>query len=281
MKENLKNFGGLVLLIVIIGAGYGGYQFYQVNQKLKADLTKLNEDYAKLTDQNKNLITELQAEQDKNKTFSNQIGNIASTVGKLEKLKNTDPELLAKYSKIFFLNENYYPTSLSVIDPIYIYNSNKPEQILTPVLPHLRSMLEAAKANGAELKIVSAYRSFTNQATLKTNYKVTYGTGANKFSADQGYSEHQLGTTIDLTTPSTTPTTLAFEKTAAYEWLTTNAYKYGFTLSYPKGNAYYQYEPWHWRFVGVELATKLHNNSKFFYDLDQREIDNYLVNLFD
>ena len=69
--------------------------------------------------------------------------------------------------------------------------------------------------------------------------------------------------------------------TPAYQWMTDNAHKYGFVLSYPKDNSYYVYEPWHWRFVGVKLATDLHNQGKNFYDLDQRVIDTYLVNIFD
>ena len=72
-----------------------------------------------------------------------------------------------------------------------------------------------------------------------------------------------------------------FDKTTAYTWLQGNAYRYGFIVSYPKANGYYIYEPWHWRFVGIRLATYLHNNNKNFYDLDQREIDTYLVNTFD
>jgi len=73
----------------------------------------------------------------------------------------------------------------------------------------------------------------------------------------------------------------SFIPTAANTWLTANAYKYGFELSYPKDNGYYVYEPWHWRFVGVKLATDLHNQGKNFYDMDQRVIDTYLVNIFD
>jgi len=57
---------------------------------------------------------------------------------------------------------------------------------------------------------------------------------------------------------------LKFNKTKAYQWLLNNAYKYGFILSYPENNEYYIYEPWHWRFVGIKLATKLHNENKFF-----------------
>jgi D-alanyl-D-alanine carboxypeptidase len=72
-----------------------------------------------------------------------------------------------------------------------------------------------------------------------------------------------------------------FDKTSAYQWMLNNAYKYGFILSYPKNNGYYVFEPWHWRFVGIKLATDLHSQGKNFYDLDQRTIDGYLVSVFD
>ncbi len=52
-------------------------------------------------------------------------------------------------------------------------------------------------------------------------------------------------------------------------------------MSYPKSNIYYQYEPWHWRFVGEDLAEDLHDDKKNFYELDQREIDKYLIKIFD
>ena len=129
----------------------------------------------------------------------------------------------------------------------------------------------------------SAYRSFAEQRALKGDYTVTYGAGtANSFSADQGYSEHQLGTAVDFTNIKTgSSLTIKFGTTDSYQWLTANAYKYGFTLSYPENNYYYQFEPWHWRFVGVKLATMLHDTNKHFYDLSQRDIDQYLINIFD
>ena len=117
---------------------------------------------------------------------------------------------------------------------------------------------------------------------MKSTYKFTYGSGtANAFSADQGYSEHQLGTTVDFTTEAIGGAFAGFDKTSAYTWLNENAYRYGFVLSYPKNNTYYVFEPWHWRFVGVALATRLHSENRNFYDLDQREIDQYLISLFD
>ena len=142
-------------------------------------------------------------------------------------------------------------------------------------------MLDDANTEAVDLKIISAFRSFDTQSTLKSAYKVTFGSGANKFSADQGYSEHQLGTTVDFTTIKLGTNNSTFEKTPGYQWLVKNAYKYGFILSYPKGNAYYIFEPWHWRFVGKNLAQRLHDENKNFYDLDQRDINEYLITLFD
>jgi D-alanyl-D-alanine carboxypeptidase len=142
--------------------------------------------------------------------------------------------------------------------------------------------MDDAKKENMNLLVISAYRSFETQGDIKAVNKVKYGAKtANQFSAEQGFSEHQLGTTVDFTTPSNNTNFLKFEATKEYQWLKNNAHKYGFILSYPKGNAYYAYEPWHWRFVGVALATKLHTEGKYFYDYDQRVIDVYQTSIFD
>lgn len=215
-------------------------------------------------------------------SFQQEVGSISGTVTTLQKLSNTDPELLQKYSKVFFLNEHYTPERVLEISDEYKYFSEKHPTVLDKVLPYLTSMLGAAKNAGIDMYVFSAYRPFDEQQALKGQYTVTYGAGtANQFSADQGYSEHQLGTTVDLITTGIGGTLSGFEKTQAYQWLVDNAYRYGFVLSYPKDNSYYVFEPWHWRFVGIKLATDLHNAGKYFYDLDQREIDQYLVNIFD
>ena len=86
---------------------------------------------------------------------------------------------------------------------------------------------------------------------------------------------------MDLITTGIGGTLAGFDDTETYNWLLQNAHKFGFTLSYPKNNGYYIYEPWHWRFVGVQLATDLKNQNKNFYDMNQRDIDEYLVNIFD
>jgi LAS superfamily LD-carboxypeptidase LdcB len=281
--------------IAVLALLFGGYGFYALHKDLDAakdELARTAEaDTARITElqsmldaksaESSNYLEALEAEQRKNGTFENQIRTISGTVGTLQKLATTDSELLAKYSKVYFLNENYAPAKLSNIDARYVYEDGKQLEIQSDVAPFLEDLLAGAKDDGVDLLVASAYRSFTRQAALKTSYRVTYGTGANAFSADQGYSEHQLGTTVDFTTSAIGGGLVGFDKTEAFAWLNDHAYRYGFILSYPKTNTFYQYEPWHWRFVGRDLARRLHEDGKHFYDLDQRDIDQYLVSLFD
>lgn len=279
----------LAILLLLVGGIYVYYAQHKALTRVQDNLSmqttetaRLTQALASTTEERDALKQALYTEQNKNRIFEEQISQIGSTVGKLDKLAKTDPQLLAKYSKVYFLNENYIPSALADIDTSYLFEPSRTFQIHAEVRDHLYDMLNAAADDGIDLKIISAYRSFGTQAALKASYKVTYGAGsANAFSADQGYSEHQLGTALDFTTPSVGSTFAGFDKTEAYAWLTHNAYKYGFILSYPKSNAYYQYEPWHWRFVGMDLATKLHDDNQFFYDLDQREINGYLSTIFD
>jgi D-alanyl-D-alanine carboxypeptidase len=248
--------------------------------ELEEALTTTTADLERVKNERKALFEIFQEEQGKNAVFAAKISEVTTIVGNLQKLTATDPELLRKYSKVYFLSENYSPAQLSSIHSQYLYEKERPQLIHTGTLPRLQDMLGAANVNGLTIRVVSAYRSFYDQAAVKEGYKVTYGSGANQFSADQGYSEHQLGTAVDFSTPGTTGILSGFDDSAAFTWLNANAYKFGFVLSYSKGNTYYQFEPWHWRFVGVALATHLHNENKNFYDLDQREIDGYLITIF-
>lgn len=211
------------------------------------------------------------------------VGSISGSVSTLQKLATTDPVLLKKYSKVYFLNENYAPAHLVTIPQGVVYSNTRPELFLEEALPFLQNLLTAASSSQVIMYVSSGYRSFGTQWKLKSDYAVTYGEGtANSFSADQGYSEHQLGTTVDFITGGFHgELSNAFNTTVAFKWLANNAYKYGFELSYPMGNSYYVYEPWHWRFVGVKLATYLHDNTKNFYDMDQRDIDTHLADFFD
>ena len=303
MKRNRLQTFLIVLVIINLGIiGYFGYQNYLLKKNklfLENELSRTKADFASTKKDLEALIDSIEQELAKTKTerddfelkyseeknrmdvFSSQIEGIQGTVGTLEKLSQTDEELLEKYSKVYFLSENYIPRAFVKIEPKYTFDTQEDYLIYDQIWHFLQEMLIAAEDTNIHIRIVSAYRSFGTQSELKLSYKMTYGSGANRFSADQGYSEHQLGTTIDFTTEEIGASFSIFDKTTAYQWLLENAYKYGFILSYPEGNQYYQFEPWHWRFVGRGLAEKLHQEGKNFYDLDQREIDQYLISFFD
>ncbi len=247
---------------------------------LEAMMTIAKQEFALSEENGAELSAMLADEKNRNDDFENQIDSISGKIGTLDKLSKIDPELLIKYSRVYFLSENYKPEKTSEIDTDFLLHQDQPEYIHSKVADHLKDLLQDAETDDINLRVVSGYRSFDEQMGLKNAYTASYGYGANAFSADQGYSEHQLGTTIDFTTKELGGLT-GFESTEAYAWLQKNAYKYGFVISYPKENVYYIFEPWHWRFVGEKLAGDLHDDDKLFYDLDQREIDKYLISIFD
>ena len=286
----------IILLAVIIGIigclMYGGYQYYLLkiaydatagaNANLQYESGELRDKLKASDALNGDLQTLLQARLQEKEAAGQQVQALASTVNTLGLLAHTDKELLEKYSSVYFLNENYIPQNLTAIDSAYLENPQKPQQVIAAVSTHLNALFAAATADHTPLQVLSAYRSFHDQSMLKSAYKMNFGAGtANSFSADQGYSEHQLGTAIDFTTPAGGSVLNGFDKTTSYAWLANNAYLYGFNLSYPKGNIHFIFEPWHWRYVGVELAKKLHDEGKSLYDLDQRDIDTYLLKFFD
>ncbi len=240
----------------------------------KVQIFELQED---LTDAERTL----QQEQRQVDRFREQLESLTDTVGQLDHLSRLDRELLRKYSRTSFLNENYRPARLTQVPDEWVLEGRQDQYFLPEAWPFLEDMLEDAARDGIELRILSAFRSFDEQRDLHGRFQQQFGSGANQFSADQGFSEHQLGTAIDIVDPETGATSQTFANTVAYEWLQDNAYRYGFILSYPEGNEFYIFEPWHWRFVGRELATDLHRAGAYFYDWDQRRIDEYLIKIFD
>ena len=301
-KKELKIFIAILIILNFGMIGFLGYEnylykinndslqndlsvtrdeFFKTKQELERQISNLEEKLSKTTTERNDFEIKYLAELDRMNDFALQIQSLGGTVGILDRLSKTDPELLKKYSKVYFLNENYIPESFSKIEPEYTYNTDEDYLIYSKIYPFLENMMIAAKNDGVDLKIISAYRSFGKQSQLKSTYTVIYGSGANQFSADQGYSEHQLGTAVDFTNPEVGASFTGFENTEEYQWLIDNAYEYGFIMSYPEDNTYYQYEPWHWRFVGRSLAEDLKEEEKYFYDLDQRDIDQYLISFYD
>ncbi len=285
------------IAVVACGIAYWAYATYMLSSHIERDRVETASSTAsylqaigslkqKLGDsiaENKRISAMLSDEQKKSLDLQAIKARNEQKIDILTKLTTIDPELIKKYSKVYFLSENYVPARLAYVATSSLVSAqSKPVPVLADIMPFLSSMLADAARDGIPLRALSGYRSFQTQMALKTGYKVVYGAGtANQFSADQGYSEHQLGTALDFTTPEIAGAEPSFEDTTAFRWLNLNAYKYGFVISYPKNNSYYEYEPWHWRFVGRDLANILRHNNQYFYEMDQREIDQHLINLFD
>ncbi|WP_253259561.1 M15 family metallopeptidase [Subtercola boreus] len=130
----------------------------------------------------------------------------------------------------------------------------------------LHSMFAADKAEvGTQLIAQSGYRDYSVQVRAYQHYKDALGVaGADKTSARPGFSEHQTGLAMDImdTSSGCDLETPCFGSAPSGVWLAANAYRFGFILRYPADKTAvtgYEYEPWHFRFVGVDLATEMHN----------------------
>jgi D-alanyl-D-alanine carboxypeptidase len=126
----------------------------------------------------------------------------------------------------------------------------------------LATMLQAAKAQGLTIRPLSGYRSYNTQVSVYNSEVKTYGQAvADTQSARPGTSEHQTGLTIDVGGGGCGIED-CFGNTAEGKWVAENAYLYGFIIRYLPDKAHitgYRYEPWHIRYIGVELATEMHN----------------------
>ncbi|WP_010308210.1 D-alanyl-D-alanine carboxypeptidase family protein [Synechococcus sp. CB0101] len=126
----------------------------------------------------------------------------------------------------------------------------------------LARLLDAAAADGIDLRVLSAYRSVDLQKEIFFEVKSERNQSAlerAQVSAPPGFSEHSTGYAVDLGDGRAPDTNLSarFESTAAFAWLQAHANRYHFTLSFPAGNAQgVSYEPWHWRFEGTAEALK-------------------------
>lgn len=131
------------------------------------------------------------------------------------------------------------------------------------IVPKVEELFTAAERAGHKLRIGSGFRDYDLQKLYYTNYSKNYGQAqADKFSAKPGYSEHQTGLVVDVATlDNHCYLESCFGDTPAGKWLEENSYKYGFILRYPKNKKTdFIYEPWHFRYVGKDLARALNQS---------------------
>ena len=182
-------------------------------------------------------------------------------------------DLLAVVTLDYNISRDYKPSDLVPLAgwlPVNV-TMGYPSEIRSVALDPLLTMIEAMQAEGLAPRVMSAYRSYAAQSIAWNKWNELYPDHASIISAPPGHSEHQLGTVIDFGSPELADLVgqediefhTLFYKTSEGSWLTENAHKYGFTLSYPleafEVTGFY-YEPWHYRYVGIETATMLHQN---------------------
>ncbi len=156
------------------------------------------------------------------------------------------------------------PIDYAVSDPVYpagiVNKFNQP--LNRPAALAVEAMYAAATQAGLNLRINSATRDYATQVQLYNNYVARDGReAADTYSARPGYSEHQTGWAADFNDGGECYLVECFADTGLGLWLAANAWQYGFILRYPKGaegTTGYIYEPWHFRYVGPELATEMH-----------------------
>jgi LAS superfamily LD-carboxypeptidase LdcB len=190
--------------------------------------------------------------------------NVVSQKGFVDKgtvtLKGDD--FLVLVNKSIGLPASYTPADLLKLQPLV--QSYPGAFLRKEAASQLVSMFNNAKASGYSLTVTSAYRSWSSQQATYTYWVRMVGTtNASQISARPGHSQHQLGTAVDLSATNIKDNLNAdFGKSPEGLWLASNSYKYGYVLSYPAGKEAvtgYAYEPWHFRYIGVESANHLHS----------------------
>ncbi len=168
-------------------------------------------------------------------------------------------------NKHYYSDENYKGLNLIDVDSEYnLYNTSF--KLSKECYEAFLKMYNDAKEQGYAFKINSAYRSYEKQIKIYQGWVNKDGVKlADTYSARAGFSEHQTGYAFDVRDyPFTNDD---YSKTKSFTWVSENAYKYGFIIRFPKDKEYitgYQYEPWHYRYCGIECATYIHNNNITF-----------------
>lgn len=169
--------------------------------------------------------------------------------------------LTSKEYKIYKKDGITYIDGILVANKTYsLPSSYDPGDLLPECKQAFMQMAYDAYYNdGIYLEGISGYRSYATQNRIYNNYVAADGKAeADTYSARPGHSEHQSGLALDVNSVEG-----SFAYTAEAKWIAENCYKYGFILRYPYGKTDktgYIYEPWHIRYVGIAIATKIHNS---------------------
>ena len=165
---------------------------------------------------------------------------------------------------------DYVPGDLVAMSAIGVPSLNG-HSLRSEAASAVRELFAAASAHGIALDMTSGYRGYESQSGLYSGYVQQLGqAGADATSARPGYSEHQTGLAADISSPNAgCVLEQCFAETKEGVWLAAHAWEYGFILRYPKGMTDvtgYEFEPWHFRYVGVAVSTAMHQQGVATYE---------------
>ena len=170
-------------------------------------------------------------------------------------------------NKYYLLDSEYAPDDLVNVSQTYSWGELGSQKVREVAYNAFLDMWNAANEEGYYLMINSSYRSYADQEAVYNNYKSSSGERyADSIAARPGASEHQTGLAIDIFSKTNT-NRQTFADSPEAEWLKNNSYKYGFILRFPEDKVDitgYSYEAWHFRYVGVDIATYIYENDITF-----------------
>lgn len=166
-------------------------------------------------------------------------------------------DLFAPLDKQHRLPADCVPAGLVEFPAEHSYGET--QRLVSEAADALLELIGAAANEGVNLYLISSYRSYDRQVDTYNRHVIAYGEEyANRVSARPGHSEHQLGTTADVISASAGFVLENFPGTPEAAWVEANAVRFGFVVSYPDGLESvtgYAYEPWHIRYVGIDVAA--------------------------
>ena len=177
---------------------------------------------------------------------------------------NINDGFLIIVNKFYHLDKSYERTDLQNINLAYAYANNSAAEIVIEKFKQMRDDIE--EEMNVHLMVNSSYRSYEDQEEIYNEFKKVSLKYADSYAARPGYSEHQTGLAIDITSLEH-PTANEFKESEEYKWLKENCHKYGFVLRYPEGKEHitgYNTESWHFRYVGEEAATQIYKENITF-----------------
>ena len=184
---------------------------------------------------------------------------------------NTPKVLVNKY---YYLEEDYIPKDLETISSMYALSGMR---LVKEAKRAFESLAKAASKENLKIIAMSSYRSYEYQVDLYNRYTKQDGKEkADTYSGRPGHSEHQTGLAVDVYNGKTDYTN--FEKTKEFKWMNSHAHEYGFILRFPKekeSETGYEYESWHYRYVGEEIATYIKENNISFEEYYATIIKNW------